>query len=116
MLEECFKLREDGNFNDSKVKLWKWLRDETDNGQDYYSFGRPASIIGIFFRLMENSNVSFTLNFRITDKTATICTLQPQIHTSKRTRHHVIFPLTDDDILQEHMLTSHEYNIHMHGY
>ena len=113
VLEECFKLRENGDLLESKLKLWKWLRDETDNGQMYYSFGRSASIIGIFFRLMENSDESFTLNFRITEKTSTLCSLQPQKHSSQRIKHHVIFPLTDDDILQEHASPDHTYKINL---
>ncbi|KAJ7328624.1 hypothetical protein OS493_023893 [Desmophyllum pertusum] len=113
VLEQCFKLREDGNFLESKLKLWKWLRDETDNGQIYYAIGRSASIIGIFFRLMENSNQSSTLNFRITERTATVCTLEPQKHTRKRTKHHVIFPLTDDDVLREYASTDHKYKMNL---
>ena len=113
VLEQCFKLREDGNFLESKLKLWKWLRDETDNGQIYYAIGRSASIIGILFRLMENSNQSSTLNFRITERTATVCTLESQKHTRKRTKHHVIFPLTDDDVLREHASTDHKYKMNL---
>ena len=114
VLEECFKLRENRDLLDSKVKLWKWLRDETDNGQIYYSFGRSASIIGIFFRLMENSDESFTLNFRITEKTSTLCSLQPQKHSSQRIKHHVIFPLTDEGILSEHASSpDHTYKINL---
>ena len=109
----CFKLRETGDLLGSKVKLWKWLRDETDNGQIYYSFGRSASIIGIFFRLMENSDESFTLNFRITERTSTLCSLQPQKHSSQRIKNHVIFPLTDDDILQAHASPDHTYKINL---
>lgn len=113
VLEECFQLREEGNFLESKLRLWKWLRDETDNGHIYYSLGRSASMIGIFFRLFENSEKSFTLNFRITKQIATICSLQPQIHIHKRTKHHVIFPLTDGDTLQQHTSTDHRYKINL---
>ena len=109
ILEDCFKLREDGKFLESKLKLWKWFRDETDNGQIYYSFGRTASIIGIFFRLMENSDQSFTLNFRITEEIATVCSLRPQKHVRKRTKHHVIFPITDDDVLRQHVTMDKTY-------
>ena len=35
VLEDCFKLREDGIFLESKRRLWKWLHDETDNGHLY---------------------------------------------------------------------------------
>ena len=62
---------------------------------------------------MENSDESFTLNFRITEKTATLCSLQPQKHSSQRIKHHVIFPLTDDDILQEHASPDHTYKINL---
>ena len=113
VLEECFKLRENGDLLESKVKLWTWLRDETDNGQIYYSFGRSASIFGIFFRLMENSKESFTLNFRITGKTSTLCSLKPEKHSSQGIKHHVIFLITDDDILREHALPDHTYKINL---
>jgi len=113
VLDECFRLREEGKYIDSKLRLWKWLRDETDNGHIYYPFGRSASIIGIFFRLIENSAELFTLNFRITEKIATVCTLQPQKHTRRRTKHHVIFPLTDDDLLREHVSADHKYKINV---
>lgn len=103
VLEDCFKLRENGNFLESKLRLWKWLRDETDSGHIYYPFGRTASIIGIFFRLIEKSNEPFTLNFRLMENMTTVCTLLPQKHTQRRTKHHVIYPISDDDILSEHV-------------
>ena len=111
VLEDCFELREDGNFLESKRRLWKWLRDDTDNGHIYYPFGRSASIIGIFFRLIENSNEPFTLNFRITENIGTVCTLAPQKHTRRRTKHHVIFPITEDAILSEHVSADQKYKI-----
>ena len=113
VLEECFKFRENGDLLDSKVKLWKWLQYETDNGQIYYAFGRSASIIGIFFRLMENSDESFTLTFRITERTSTYYSLQPQKHSSQRIKHHVIFSLTGDDTLQEHAFPDNTYKINL---
>jgi len=63
--------------------------------------------------MMENSDESFTLNFRITEKTTALCALQPQKHSSQRIKHHVIFPLTDDDILQEHASPDHTYKINL---
>ena len=104
ILEECFKLRENGSFLDSKLRLWKWLRDQTDSGQTYYALGRAASIIGILFRLTKKSNESFTSNFRISEKIATVCTTKPQQHKSNRVKNHTIFPISDTDILQEHVL------------
>ena len=62
---------------------------------------------------MENSDESFTLNFRITEKTATLCSLLPQKHSSQRIKHHVIFPLTDDDILREYASPDHTYKINL---
>jgi len=113
VLEDCFKLREDGKFLESKRKrrLWKWLRDEIDNGHIYYPFGRLASIIGIFFRLIENSNERFTLNFRITENLATVYTLALQKHTGRRTKHHVILPITDDAIISEHASADQKYKV-----
>ena len=111
VLEDCFELQEDGNFLESKRRLWKWLRDETDNDHIYYPFGRSASIIGIFFRLIENSNEPFTLNFRITENIGTVCTLAPQKHTRRRTKHHVIFPITEDAILSGHVSADQKYKI-----
>ena len=110
VLENCFKFREDRKFLESKRRLWKWLRDEIDNGYIYYPFGRLASIIGIFFRLIENSNERFTLNFRITENIATVYTLALQKHTG-RTKHHVILPITDDAILSEHVSADQKYKI-----
>ena len=104
ILEECFKLRENGSFLDSKLRLWKWLRDQTDSGQTYYALERAASIIGILFRLTEKSNESFTSNFRISEKYCYVCTTKPQQHKSNRVKNHTIFPISDTDILQEHVL------------
>ena len=91
--------------------MWKWLRDETDSGHIYYPFGRTASIIGIFFRLIKESNEPFTLNFRLTENMTTVCTLLPQKHTQRRTKHHVIYPISDDDILSEHVSSDQKYKI-----
>ena len=103
VLEECFNLRENGDFFESKLRLWKWLQDDTNDGHNYYCFGRSASIISIFFRLTENSDQSFTLKFRIAEKTSTVCTVQPQKHRRTRTKH--------DDILHEYVLADRKYKI-----
>ena len=33
---DSFVLREKGKFHESKMTLWKWLRDKTLNGHTYY--------------------------------------------------------------------------------
>lgn len=63
----------------------------------------------IFFRLMAKTAINLSL--LIMEKTSTVCTLQPQKHARKRTKHHVIFPVTNDDILQEHLIASRKYRI-----
>lgn len=58
---------------------------------------------------MENSEQSFTQNFRITEQIATVCSLSPQKHIRKRTKHHVIFSITDDDVLRQHVTMNKTY-------
>ena len=52
-LLDSFVLRENGKFHESKMTLWKWLRDETPNGHTYYAFGKEATLDSIIYRLLE---------------------------------------------------------------
>ena len=62
---------------------------------------------------MENSDQPFTSKFRITEKITTVCIVNPQKPAHKRTKNHIIFPVTDDDILDEHISSGHKYKINL---
>ena len=51
-LLDSFVLSENGKFHESKMTLWKWLRDETSNGHTYY--GKEAALDSIIYRLLES--------------------------------------------------------------
>ena len=53
-LLNSFVLREKGKFHDSKMSLWKWLRDKTLNGHTYYAYGKEAALDSIIYRLLES--------------------------------------------------------------
>lgn len=62
-LLDSFVLRENGKFHESKVTLWKWLRDETSNGHTYYAFCKEAALDSIIYRLLESMPEVLQLKF-----------------------------------------------------
>ena len=49
-----FVLREKGEFHESTMTMWKWLRNETPNGHTYYAYGKEAALDSIAYRLLES--------------------------------------------------------------
>ena len=53
-LLNSFVLKEKGKFHESKMTLWRWLRDKTANGHTYYAYGKEAALDSIIHRLLES--------------------------------------------------------------
>ena len=47
-LLDAFVLRENEKFHESKMKLWRWLRDSTTNGHTYYAYGKRPLLIPLY--------------------------------------------------------------------
>ena len=52
-LLSSFVFRENKKFHDSKMNLWRWLRDNTIHGHTYYAYGKEAALDSIIYRLTE---------------------------------------------------------------
>ena len=110
-LLDSFVLRENGKFHESKMTLWKWLRDETSNGHTYYAFGKEASLDSIIYRLLESMPEVLQLKNSLKTHYSQSCN-NDHSHDSFRTFRHHVFPVRTYDVLEEHLFgDSTEFDI-----
>ena len=102
-LLEAFVLREKGKFHESKMTLWKWLRDKTESGFTYYAYGKEASLISIIYRLLESMPGELRDTFSIKTNYSYTCG-NDKSHNSCRSFTHSVFPISTDDVLETHLL------------
>ena len=101
-LLDSFVLRENGKFHESKMTLWKWLRDETSNGHTYYAFGKEAALDSIIYRLLESMPEVLQLKNSLKTHYSQSCS-NDHSHDSFRTFRHNVFPVSTYDVLDEHL-------------
>lgn len=81
---DSFVLREKGKFHESKMTLWKWLRDKTLNGHSYYAYGKEAALDSIIYRLLESMPEDLEQKFSLKTNYSQSCR-NDQSHDSFRT-------------------------------
>ena len=110
-LLEAFVLREKGKFHESKMTLWKWLRDKTESGFTYYAYGKEASLISIICRLLESMPGELRDPFSIKTNYSYTCG-NDKSHNSCRSFTHSVFPISTDDVLETHLfLNSNDFDV-----
>ena len=110
-LIEAFVLREKGKFHESKMTLWKWLRDKTESGFTYYAYGKEASLISIIYRLLESMPGELRDTFSIKTNYSYTCGIDKS-HNSCRSYTHSVFPISSDDVLETHLfLKSNDFDV-----
>ena len=110
-LLNSFVSKEKGKFLDSKMSLWKWLRDKTLNGHTYYAYGKEAALDSIIYRLLESMPEDLQQKFSLKTNYSQSCSYDPN-HDSLRTFRHNVFPVSADDVLDEHLLQdSDEFDV-----
>ena len=100
-----FVLREKGEFHESKMTMWKWLRDETLNGHTYYAYGKEAALDSIIYRLLESMPDDLQHKFSLKINFSQSCR-NDQNHDSSRIFRYNVFSVSSDDVLYEHLLQS----------
>jgi len=67
-LKEMHKLFKNENFHESKIMLWEWLQNRTDNGRTYYGIGKQCSLEAILpsirHKLTEIESMFLTINIK----------------------------------------------------
>ena len=96
-LLNSFVLREKGKFHDSKMSLWKWLKDKTLNGHTYYAYGKEAALDSIIYRLLESMPEDLQQKFSLKTNYSQSCSYDPN-HDSFRTFRHNVLPVRSSDI------------------
>ncbi|KAL9951170.1 hypothetical protein ACROYT_G043787 [Oculina patagonica] len=110
-LLDSFVLRENEKFHESKMKLWKWLRDKTTNGHTYYAYGKEASLDSIIYRLLETMSDEIRDKFSIKTTYTQVCSITNG-HNSCRNFTHSVLPISTDDVLDKHLFSnSHEFDV-----
>ena len=108
-LLSSFVLREHKKFHDSKMNLWRWLRDNTIHGHTYYAYGKEAALDSINTETMPNH---LKERFALKTKYAQACANVNGSHSSCRNYTHSVFPISTDDVLDNHfLLNSQEFDI-----
>ena len=110
-LLNSFVSKEKGKFLDSKMSLWKWLRDKTLYGHTYYAYGKEAALDSIIYRLLESMPEDLRQKFSLKTNYSQSCSYDPN-HDSFCTFRHNVFPVSADDVLDEHLLQdSNEFGV-----
>ena len=110
-LLDSFVLRENEKFRDSKMNSWRWLRDNTINGHTYYAYGKEAALDSIIYRLIETMPDNLKERFSIKTNSFQACNVNNS-HNSCRNYTHSVFPISTDDVLDEHLLMdSQEFDV-----
>ena len=110
-LLDSFVLRENERFHESKMKLWRWLRDNTTNGHTYYAYGKEASLDSIIYRLLETMPDEIRDKFSIKTTYSYVCSVNSD-HNSCRNFTHSVLPISTDDVLDKHLFSnSHDFDV-----
>ncbi|KAJ7371880.1 hypothetical protein OS493_022601 [Desmophyllum pertusum] len=110
-LLDSFVLRENDKFHESKMKLWRWLRDNTTNGHTYYAYGKEASLDSIIYRLLEAMPDEIKDRFSIKTTYSQACSANSG-HNSCRNFTHSVLPISTGDVLDKHLfLNSQEFDV-----
>ena len=102
-LLDAFVLRENEKFHESKMKLWRWLRDSTTNGHTYYAYGKEASLNSIIYRILETMPDEIKDRFSIKVNYSKACSANGG-HNSCGNFTYSVFPISTDDVLDTHKL------------
>ena len=86
-LLDSFVLRENEKFHDSKMNLWRWLRDNTTNGHTYYAYGKEASLLSIVYRVLETMPDEIKEKFSIKTNYSQVCSVDNSHNSCRNFTH-----------------------------
>ena len=86
------------------MNLWRWLRDNTIHGHTYYAYGKEAALDSIIYRLTETMPNHLKERFAFKTNYAQACANVNGSHNSCRNYTHSVFPVSTNDVLDNHFL------------
>ena len=103
-LKEMHKLFKHEKFHESKMMLWEWLQNRTDNGRTYYGIGKQCSLEAILpsirNKLTEIESKFLTINI----KTSKICLNQADHQHPTKEISKATFKVVEENFLPEDRL------------